>query len=153
MLVFCPVSKTDLRTWARGTRPAGDAYAATRAFVDAFGLSDAPDTEDAERTLLYIAGLDALLRFGERIVAVAEATAFDTGSEFGLVGVGPLAFSSVTALFADSPESAAAVAEAREQLGGQPVALAWDQPVHERLLADVDLLWFGSEEWSALTEA
>lgn len=152
MLVFKPVSASELAAWAAGARPSGAAYAATPAFLSAFGLESAPDAEDAERTLLYVAGLDALLAHGARLVAVAEAAASDLGTELGLVETGPIGWDAVTALFADEPQARADVAARRAGLAGVDLATAWEEPAHERLLADHDLLWYGPEEWAVLAQ-
>lgn len=149
MLVFRGVSAEELQALASGTVLTGPAFAATPSFLDAFGL-DAPDDEDAERTLCCIAGLWALLTHGRRLVVVADVPARDGGTQFGAVGVDRIAWDAVTAIFAEDPESqglADAAASAMAQLG---VEAAWDHPSHTVLLADADLLWFGPQEWAAL---
>lgn len=150
MLVFVPVASADLAAWASGeVLSDADAFAPTAAFLDAFGLS-APDEEDAERTLTYLAGLGALQRHGHRLVAVAEAPLGAEGDdEWGRVRVS-LPFSHVSALFADDPDAAAQVASVRAVVQDLSFDEAWSAPAHERLLADADLMWFGPEEWSQL---
>lgn len=150
MLVFVPLPEASLRRWAEGS-PLGvtRAYAATPQFLAAFGLS-AADQEDAERTLLEVAALDALQRFGRRLVAVADGVARDLADEFGAVEVGSLPFAGATALFADHPDAAAALGDLAGVLGGAGLAEAWDHPAHARLMETTDLLWYGPEEWARL---
>lgn len=150
MLVFVPLSAADLRTWAEGSRlVAPRAYGATPSFLAAFGLP-APDDEDAERTLLHVAALDALLRFGTRLVAVVDADARDLGGDFGAVAPASVPFARVGSLFADHPDAAGAVARAAAALPGADLDSAWDAPAHVELLETADLLWYGPEEWAAL---
>nr|NLI49352.1 hypothetical protein [Propionibacterium sp.] len=149
MLVFRAVSADELRALASGAVLAGAAWAVTPAFRDAFGLGPADD-EDAERTVCCIAGLDALLRHGRRLVAVADAEARDAGGEFGAVTVDRLAFGQVTALFADDPAAGPRVDAVRAAVAGAGVEDAWEHPAHRALLEDADLLWYGPEEWGLL---
>lgn len=150
MLVFVPLSAADLAACAGGSPLAGvRAFAATPAFLGAFGLG-APDDEDAERTLLHVAALDALLRCGGRLVAVAEAPARDLDNEFGRVEVGSVAFSAISALFADHADAAGALAHVSRVLGEASLDAAWDNPAHRELMETTDLLWYGPEEWGVL---
>lgn len=150
MLVFVPLAADHLRGWAEGA-PLGvrRAYAATPAFLAAFGLSSADD-EDAERTLLHVAGLDALLRWGHRLVAVADAEPRDLADEFGAVEVTGVGFAAASALFADAPDAAGDLERARSALGDVGLDAAWDDPAHMALMEDTDLLWFGPQEWARL---
>ncbi len=150
MLVFRPVSVDELRALARGASLGGSGFAATGAFLETFGLASADD-EDAERTLLYLAGLAALLSHGRRLVAVAEASVRDCGDRLGTVPLDSITFGQVSALFAEGRESAALVAAARAELGGLGVEDAWEHPAHQSLLEDADLLWYGPQEWAVLT--
>jgi len=149
VLVFWPVSGADLRALAGGQVLTGTAWSATPAFRDTFGLG-VGDDEDAERTALYLAGLVALRDHGRRLVAVAELPARDSGDALGAVSVDRIAFGDVTALFADAPSVAALVDAAGAATTGLALEDAWDQPAHEALLADADLLWYGPQEWAAL---
>lgn len=149
MLIFRAVSVDELRTLAEGERLSGDAYAVTPSFLDAFGLGPGDD-EDAERTALYLAALAALVRHGRRLVVVAEASAHDTGDEYGVVGLEHLGFSQVTALFADEESAWPLVEAARGAVAQLSVEDAWDHPAHGVLLSDADLLWYGPEEWTSL---
>lgn len=152
MLVFVPLGADEVAAWASGTPYSGVAYATTPTMLAAFGL-DLADDEDAERTSLHIAALDALRRHGARRVAVASASAFDDGvTDLGAVTCGPLAWTAVSALFADAPEAGPAVAAAAAGLAGiRDLDGAWEHPAHEALLHGADLLWFGPEEWARLT--
>lgn len=155
MLAFVPLDPADLRRWATGSPPEGAtrAFAATPAFLAAFALA-APDDEDAERTLLHVAALDALMRFGGRLVAVVDADAGglvrDLADDLGTVELASPPFGRVTALFADHPDAAGAVADAAAALGASDLDAAWDDPVHVDLMETTDLLWFGPEEWARL---
>ncbi len=154
MLVFLGVSGGDLRSLATGGTWSGPAWAATPAFRDAFGLGP-DDDEDAERTVLYVAALAALLDHGRRVVVVAEAPALDApgpaeSADFGAVHVEGLGFAQVTALFADEPAHRPAADAVGAAVAGLGVADAWDHPAHEALLEQTDLLWFGPEEWAVL---
>lgn len=149
MLVFVPVTASELAAWAEAGRhrPAA-AYAVTPSLCAAFGFA-AADDEDAEHTVLHIAGLAGLLSGGIRLVAVAEASGRPVpASEFGEVGVGELPWSAVTALFGDDAPDAAAVLRGR--LAGRSVAASWDDEEVAEFLAEHELLWHGPGEWSGL---
>lgn len=147
MLVFIPLTAGELRGWAAGAPFTPDrAFAATSSFLSAFGLAGAED-EDAERTLLHIAALDALLRGRVRLVAVVDAPGTGRDDEFGAVEVAQVGYERVQALFADSPDAAATVARAASALTGQELETAWEAPAHEGLMEEADLLWFGPQEW------
>lgn len=149
MLVFVPLTTDELVAWAesRRHRPTA-AYAVTPPLTAAFGFTSA-DVEDAEHTVLHIAGLAALLRGGRRLVAVAEASATpQPTADFGDVSLDVLGFEAVTALFADqSPASAQALAAL---VGGRTLDASWDDPPVADFLAENELLWHGPTEWRAL---
>lgn len=149
MLVFVPVTPVELESWAEtGRLRPGSAYAVTSSLSAAFGFA-AADAEDAEHTVLHIAGLAALLRAGRRLVAVAEAPATPVpGAEFGDVRVGELGYSAVTALFSDASPTDAA--DLRDLLAGRDLAAAWDDPGVAGFLSEHQLLWHGPTEWRAL---
>lgn len=150
MLVFLPLTPHALHAWASGEPLRGvRGFAATPTFLAAFGLTPADD-EDAERTLLHIAGLDGLVSHGVRLVGVVDAAARDLATDFGGVEVAEVAFASAVALFTDEADAAASVAKALADLGDGDLAAAWDSPAHEALMADADLLWFGPDEWEHL---
>ena len=152
MLVFVPLDRAGLAAWATGRPPQTTGVAATASFLDAFGLPS-PDDEDAERTLLAIASLAGLLSHGVRLVAVAEAgrPERDEPADFGAVQVSALPWRAVSALFADEPASADAVAAAASELAGAALPEAWDHPAAEQLLTSCDLLWHGSAEFETLS--
>ena len=149
MLVFIPLTASRLTWWAvGGPIVPTQAFAVTTSLRKAFGFTTADD-EDAEHTVLHIAGLAGLLYRRTRLVAVAEASARpEPWSEFGEVRVGELPWSSVTALFSDdAPDAAAAM---RERLAGRSLATAWDEDEVAEFLAEHELLWHGPGEWSTL---
>lgn len=150
MLVFVPLSRTELQVWAESGRlHPSDAYAVTPSLRAAFGFG-AADDEDAEHTVLHIAGLAALLHPGRRrLVAVAEASATpEAGDEFGRVRTGSLPWSAVTALFGDEdPDAASAL---RDELDRVSLGTAWDDPRVADFLAEHELSWHGPGEWDTL---
>lgn len=147
---MCPLSRADVaELGAGGVLTDLDAFAVTPGFLATYGLTP-DDSEDAERTLACLAGLAALRQHGRRIVAVATASATDTGGELGEVRVAALRLGQVSAWFADAPEAAAEVARAAEAVAGLSLSHAWDAPAHEALLQAADLLWHGASEWSTL---
>lgn len=148
MLVFIPLAAAELAAWARSGhhRPASG-YAVTPALRSAFGFTPADD-EDAEHTVLHIAGL-AALRGGRRLVAVAEAPASAVaGAEFGDVRVGELGYAAVTALFADASSTDADGLSGL--VAGRDLATVWDDPRVAEFLGEHELLWHGPTEWQAL---
>lgn len=148
MLVFVPLSVEELSAWAGGAGGPGSGFAATGAFLEAFGLAD-PDDPHADLTLLEIAGLAALLRVGARRVAVAQARATRPGepAEFGAVACGEVPWRAVTSLFADDASGALAADATRAALGEVSLAEAWDDPRVADLLARTELLWHDATEW------
>lgn len=149
MLVFVPVTASQLTRWAEGgSFEPRLAFAVTSSLRRAFGFT-AADDEDGEHTALHIAGLAGLLYGRTRLVAVVEASGQSVaGSEFGEVEVGTLPWSAVTALFGDdAPDAAAAL---RERLTDRSLATAWDEDEVAGFLAEHELLWHGPGEWSTL---
>lgn len=151
MLVFIPLAPAELAAWARGEPRSGDGFAATPAFLSGFGLG-AADDPDADLTLLEIAALDALLRHGVRLVAVAEAAATPAEpADLGAVGIDRVGWRRVTSLFADDPHGAALAASVKAALGGTTLAAAWDAEATRPLLSDAELLWHDASEWERLS--
>lgn len=151
MLVFRPLSTDELRALGRGDElTVHFAFASTPEFLDTFGLSHADD-EDAERTLLYLAGLAALQRHGRRLVAVADLHARNRGNAIGVVTADGLRMAQVSALFADEPAAQRLADAVVPLIKTQSLEDAWDHPSHEALLKGADLLWYGPEEWPVLT--
>ncbi len=149
MLLFVPLTTDELVAWAESGRHSPTAaHAVTPPLTAAFGFTPA-DVEDAEHTVLHIAGLAALLRGGRRLVAVAEASATpQPAADFGDVSLGVLGFEAVTALFADqSPASAEALVAL---VAGRMFDAAWEDPAVADFLAENELLWHGPTEWRAL---
>jgi len=150
MLLFIPLDAGELAAWTRnGTHHPRAAFAVTGSLRAAFGFGDGDD-EDAEHTVLHIAGLDSLLRTGRRLVAVVDGSAEPVpGAEFGDVRAGELPWAGVTALFADSAPGAAGAVQPR--LTGRSLEQAWEDPVVEEFLQGHELLWHGPSEWDTLT--
>lgn len=150
MFVFVPLSHEDLAAWVATDCYHGVAFAATPTFLDAFGLTDADD-EDADLTLASIASIQGLLTYGLRLVAVAEVSQVASlqPADLGTVTI-QARWSSVTSLFVDEPESFDAVAAATKAIAGLSLSQAWDEPVIQRLVSDIDLLWHGPDEWQHL---
>ncbi|MDO5535237.1 MAG: hypothetical protein Q4F65_11365 [Propionibacteriaceae bacterium] len=152
MLVFVPLAPADLADWASSGRRDIRGFAATPAFLDAFDLST-PDSEDADLTLLEVAGLAGLLTHGVRLVAVCQADA--AGAEpanFGAVVAEKVRFSAVESLFTDD-EAGAERAAAAKELAGEVADLdeAWDSDALDDLLRTTELLWHDSSEWDRLS--
>jgi hypothetical protein len=143
MLVFIALDRADLPTWANG-RPLSSrpGFAVTTAMVDAFGF-DSPTEETAEYTALNICGLAGLLQGGSRLVAVADAEAEETNSEFGEVRVKAVGYSAVRSLFAPAASD--------PDLTGMTLAEAWDDAAVQEAIVDNPLLWYAPSEWNTLS--
>lgn len=150
MLVFVPLSSAELSAWAAsGNATPSAGFAVTASMREAFGFATADD-EDAEHTALHIAGLASLLVADRRLVAVVETPAQPVaGADFGDVTVAALAWSAVTALFAENAPPAARALH--RMLAGATLESAWNDPRVEEFLTDNELLWHGPGEWDALT--
>ena len=150
MLVFVPLSAAELAEWAtKGVRDVAG-YAATPSFLEAFELP-ASEIEDADLTLLEVAGVAGLLAHGVRIVAVCATDAVGTEpAEFGAVAAAGVRWRRVESLFADDPQGAALAASAREDLGAADLDAAWDADVISEMLRNTELLWHGPTEWQTL---
>ncbi|MFT3877854.1 MAG: hypothetical protein QM708_15750 [Propioniciclava sp.] len=151
MLVFVPLSPAELADWASSGVRDVTGFAATPSFLEAFELPSS-DTEDADLTLLEVAGIAGLLAHGVRLVAVCAADAVGTEpAEFGAVTAGRVRWRSVESLFADDSDGAGLAAAAREALGEADLDQAWDADAITALLRNTELLWHGSAEWERLT--
>ncbi|MFP5416037.1 MAG: DUF6912 family protein [Actinomycetes bacterium] len=152
MLVFAPLSPADLADWATTGRRDVWGFAATGSFLDAFGLP-AHDSEDADLTLLELAGIAGLLAHGVRLVAVCDApdAVGVEPAEFGCVTAASVAWARVESLFADDDEGAARAASVRTALGAVTIDEAWDADATSDLLRSTELLWHGSTEWEGLS--
>jgi hypothetical protein len=149
-LVFVPVTPQLLAEWAGGAvlGPELPGIAATDGLCEAFGVTDA---EESERIALLVASVAGLAAHGQRLVAVVSAAAeprADGDPDFGEVSLPATGFDRVSAIFADEPQTAALAAVA---VAGLPLAQAWEHPAVTALLSDVDLLWHGAGEWEVLT--
>ena len=150
MVVMVPVSADALARLSAGQPVAGPlrAYAASSLLLQTFDLSEA-ETEQAERTALQVASLDALVKHGRRLVVVTRAPY--TADPDGYLGQGTVTqVTRIEAVFADAAEAGAAVRLAYQQAAGKPLDEAWDLAAVRSLLVDHDLLWFGAEEASSL---
>lgn len=151
MLVFAPLAPADLAAWASAGARDISGFAATRSFLDAFDLP-AHDSEDADLTLLELAGIAGLLAHGVRLVAVCDTDAIGVEpAEFGSVAAASVPWSRVESLFADDPAGAERAAAAREALGAVSLDEAWDADATNDLLRSTELLWHGSTEWKRLS--
>lgn len=150
MVVMVPVSADALARLSAGQPVVGPlrAYAASSLLLQTFDLSEA-ETEQAERTALQVASLDALVKHGRRLVVVTRAPY--TADPDGYLGQGTVTqVTRIEAVFADAAEAGAAVRLAYQQAAGKPLDEAWDLAAVRSLLVDHDLLWFGAEEASSL---
>jgi len=127
-------------------------FAVTAALRDTFGLSP-DDDEEADRTALLLAGLRSLMSYGKRLAVVVEATATDDGDPLGEVTVPGVSWKGVSAIFADSPDAAAAASAAARAVAGLDLDAAWDTDESHALMTEHDLLWYGPEEVDALIRA
>lgn len=151
MLVFTPLAPADLTLWATAGKADITGFAATPAFLDAFGLGS-PDSEDADLTLLELAGVAGLLAHGVRLVAVAEANAEPADpAEFGAVTAGRVRWNAVQSLFADDETGTELAGRARAAVEGSTLEQAWDSDEISDLLRGTELLWHGSSEWERLS--
>lgn len=151
MLVFVPLSHDGLADWvACGVRDVAG-FAATASFLTAFGL-DNGESEDADLTLLEVAGIDGLLSHGVRLIAVGRIEAECVEPEdFGAVAASGVPWSRVECLFADDEVGARRAAVLRDGLAGAELSEAWDAESTEELLRTTELLWHGATEWQRLT--
>ena len=146
-LVFVPVSSDELAAWATQGTLAGPrlAFAVTPAFMDAFGYAS-PTDEDAEHEVLRTASVESLIEHGRRMVVVAQASAGSPGDLFGRIHVGDLAYTSVLSIFRDDP-NAREVAALAPVVQDMTLERALDAVDVQRMLCDVELLWYGPTEW------
>ena len=151
MLVFVPLAPADLADWATSGKRDVTGFAATPVFLETFDLS-AHDIEDADLTLLEVAGIAGLLTHGDRLVAVCEAPAAGAEpAEFGAVVAERVRWSAVESLFTDDEAGAARAASVAEALAGVELDEAWDDDAVTDLLRGTELLWHGSSEWERLS--
>lgn len=155
MLMFVPLSPSELVDWARGGSRDVEGFAATPGFRAAFQITD-PVAEETELTLLEIGGIDGLIRHGVRLVAVCDvapttlAAQGTSGADFGAVTASAVAWTQVRSLFTDDDYGAVRASTMRANLTAVPLADAWDTESVQTLIAETDLLWHGSGEWDRL---
>lgn len=151
MLVFVPLAPADLADWAESGKRDVVGFAATPGFLESFDLTS-PDSEDADLTLLEVAGVAGLLAHSVRLVAVCEVDAAGADpAEFGAVVADGVRWTTVESLFADDEVGAARAASVREAIGPVTLDEAWDSDEVSDLLRDTELLWHGSSEWARLS--
>jgi hypothetical protein len=140
----------DLLDLARG-RPLGPclAWADGPELRQAAGIGPEQDDEAAWSVVLF-ASVDGLIRHGLRLVATAEADFSWAGADrdSGQVTVQRLLWSQLTAVYADDPAQADAVAELVPTLAGVDFEQAWSEPALTAFLARADLLWYDPSEVS-----
>ena len=151
MLVFVPLAPADLADWASSGARDVSGFAATPAFLESFSLSS-PESEDADLTLLEVAGVSGLLEHGVRLVAVCEADAVESiPADFGAVSARRVRWKKVESLFADDEAGAAAATAAADAVAGTELDEAWESDAVVDLLRTTELLWHGSSEWERLS--
>lgn len=124
-------------------------YTVTSGLRDTFGLA-VSDDEEADRTVLLLAGLKALMSYGRRLAIVIEKDVSDTGDPFGEVSVPAVSWQDLSAIFADAPEAAAVVSATAQAIEDLDLDSAWDTDQAQALMAEHDLLWYGPQEASSL---
>lgn len=150
MLVFVPLHPTVLEQWASTGVHDVLGFAATPSFLDAFDLVNG-ESEDADLTLLEIAGVEGLLTQGVRLIAVGDIDVEGVEpAEFGAVAAQGVPWSRVESLFADDEDGAAAARGVRAALDGSLLPEAWDAEETMDMLRTTELLWHGPTEWQAL---
>lgn len=151
MLTFVPLSPAGLAEWASAGRRDVVGFAATRAFLETFELGTA-ESEDADLTLLELAGLAGLVDHGVRLVAVCATDARGVEpAEFGAVHAEGVRWSAVESLFADDQAGAAVASSVRDKLGDTTLEEAWEDDDVDLLLRTTELLWHGAGEWERLS--
>lgn len=168
-MIFVPVTRAQAGSLRAVGAAATDApaespwpgHAATRSLLAAHDY-DATMAEDGEYAALSYAGLRCLTVGDDplRLVLAAEVPdgdlEIDQDDPYGQVRVRRLRWPAVTALFADEPASAPAVAAARGAVLDRParaeaaVAGILAKPAVEALLDGHELLWFAPEELDRL---
>lgn len=148
--MFVPLHPQALAEWATtGVRDV-EGFAATSTFLEAFDLPSG-DSEDADLTLLEVAGIEGLLANGVRLVAVGQIDADAVEpADFGAVAAEAVPWSRVESLFADDEAGADRARRLRAALDGAMLAEAWDADETSDLLRTTELLWHGPTEWEAL---
>ena len=150
MLVFVPLDPRGLAEWARSGRRDVTGFAATAAFLDTFDLTEAT-SEDADLTLLELAGLEGLLTYGTRLIAVGQFEAVGIEpAEFGAVAADGVAWTRIESLFADDARGADGAALLLKRVEGRSLEDAWDDDATTELLRTTELLWHGPTEWEGL---
>lgn len=150
MLVFVPLDPTGLAQWARvGSRDV-TGFAATPSFLETFELP-AADSEDADLTLLELAGMEGLLSHGVRLIAVGPIDAVGIEpAEFGAVAADAVAWTRMESIFTDDADGARHASRVRALLADASLAEAWDAEETTELLRTTELLWHGPTEWESL---
>jgi hypothetical protein len=145
VLVLVPVSVPELIDLAHGrplrSRPV---WAATPAL--AAELECGPEeSETVEWSALVFASVDGLARHGVRLVITAQAH-LEGEAEPGRGYVTDLTWSAVTAVFADPPTAAPALAVLGSRVAGLDFDTAWQQPGVADFATTTGLLWYDASE-------
>ena len=151
-LVFVPVSAQELDDLRTGGSESMRGFAGTQRMLDTFGYADGSD-EEVEYALCVIAGVDALIRHGRRLVLAVATDDHepDLGpdADFGLVQVEPFEWRRVQSIFADEPAGDAAASALRIAGASDAetaLAAAWESDAVQDFLQEHDLMWFGPSE-------
>ncbi|GAA1718623.1 DUF6912 family protein [Propioniferax innocua] len=157
-LVFVPVSAHELESLRRGETRNMRGFAGTQRMLDTFGYTDGAD-EEVEYALCMIAGVDALVSHGRRLVLAVATDDHepDLGpdADFGLVQVGPFGWRRVQSIFADESEGDAAASDVQIPQAADNdsvLAAAWESDIVQGFLEKHDLMWFGPSEAQRLIE-
>lgn len=152
--MFVPIAPADVPR-AASTILAGPvpAYSATRELADAFGYTPDMD-EDAEHAALVLASVTGLIRYGRRVVLVADVppgvVAPGDDPANGAVTLERLEPRWIVSWFTD--EASVDVTGAASAASGLDLDDAWDVAAVQELVASHDLLWHGPAELSAFGE-
>jgi hypothetical protein len=117
----------------------------------AAGIGSDAGSEEVEFAALSQAGILALTSTTDRLrlvlaADVAPGQVQESGDGPGLVVVDGLRWNQVQSLFADEPDAAGAVAQARAAASDLTLAGAQERSEVEALLDSYDLLWFAPDE-------
>jgi hypothetical protein len=154
LIIFLPVGREEAEALRDGVDLGGRRGCAPTANLRA-GLGAETSNEEAEFAALNNAGVLAVLINSDprRLVLAADVEAAQTTdlrSSYGEISATEVAWPQVAALFADAPEAAAAVDQARRATVDGRNACTLPQAMITAEVAELldshDLLWFSPEE-------